>query len=168
MIIDNLFQHKINHHVKKHKLLVRKILTKLIRRCSIAYMTKIMPEFHRPMLSYIEKQKRKSENKKQKDKLLALMGQDGNDQDDGAMKEDDVEDSDEISSDEENEIARNKKDAKEEDSEDSRSESEDDRGYDHLQANAFDIPRVDDIPIVSKLAKMTEKDKLAEMDGQQQ
>lgn len=55
LIVTNLFQHKINHHVNKHKLLVRKILSRLIRRCGLAYVTKIMPEQHRAILVYIEK-----------------------------------------------------------------------------------------------------------------
>lgn len=39
-------------------------------------------------------------------------------------------------------------------------------GYDDLAAPVgTDIPRVDDIPVVSKLAKVTEKERLAEMDG---
>lgn len=39
-------------------------------------------------------------------------------------------------------------------------------GYDDLAAPlGTDIPRVDDIPVVSKLAKVTEKERLAEMDG---
>ena len=36
IIIDNLFQTKINNQVKKHKLLVRKIITKLIRKIGVA------------------------------------------------------------------------------------------------------------------------------------
>lgn len=40
------------------------------------------------------------------------------------------------------------------------------KGLDHLNSNAMDIPRVDDIPIISKLAK--ESEKLAQMDGGQQ
>lgn len=88
-------------------------------------MTRAMPEFHRPMLAYIEKQKRKSENKKQKDRLLALMGKEEGKAVDQTPKEDGEEDSDEFSSDEEaNEIAK-KKDVKEdEDSEDSGSDSD--------------------------------------------
>jgi len=96
LMLENLFQFKTNIHVKKHRLIVRKILTRLIRRCGLNFVTRIMPEFHRPMLAYIEKQKRKSENKKEKNKLLALMG--GNPE--TAMKED-GDSEDEISSDEE-------------------------------------------------------------------
>lgn len=39
LMIDSLFEHKLNHHVKKHKLLVRKLLTRLIRRCGIPFIT---------------------------------------------------------------------------------------------------------------------------------
>jgi len=53
------------------------------------------------------------------------------------------------------------------------SDSEDDDvaagpGTDLLQAPELDIPRVDDIPVVSQLAKQTEAEKLEEMDGEQQ
>ena len=98
MIIENLFTHKSNQHVKKHKLIVRKLLTRLIRRCGINYVTKIMPEFHRPMLAYIEKEKRRAINKKDKAKLLALMGEEAPTEQ--TIKEDGDSDS-EVSSDEE-------------------------------------------------------------------
>lgn len=74
MILDNLFQNKTNPHVKKHKLLVRKILSRLIRRCGIVYLTKIMPEYHKSLLIYLEKEKRKSDNKRSKTKLMMLVG----------------------------------------------------------------------------------------------
>ena len=53
------------------------------------------------------------------------------------------------------------------------SESEEDvieagRGADLLQAPALDIPRVDDIPVVSRLANKTEQERLDDMDGEQQ
>jgi len=64
MLIETLFQNKINYLVNKHKLLVRRIITKLIRRCGINYIKKVMPESHRPMIAYIEKEKRKKMNKK--------------------------------------------------------------------------------------------------------
>jgi len=118
LIIDNLFQHKINGHVKKHKLLVRKILTRLIKKCGLPYMMKIMPEFHRPMITYIERQKRKTENKKTKDRLVSLMGEEGEEQ---GMKEDD---SDGLSSDEEETEIAGRTHTTEVDSEDSESEDE--------------------------------------------
>ena len=74
MIVDTLFSQKTNVLVKKHKLLVRKILKKLMRRCGVNYVNKLMPECHRPMIAYLEKEKRKKLNKKEKEKLLALMG----------------------------------------------------------------------------------------------
>ena len=40
-------------------------------------------------------------------------------------------------------------------------------GVDEFQApGVMDIPRVDDIPIVSKLAKKTREERMAEMDGE--
>ena len=73
IFIDNLFQQKLSYHVKKHKLLVRKIIQKLITKFGPAYVSKIMPEYHRPMISYLEKQKRKEKNKKNKEKLLNIL-----------------------------------------------------------------------------------------------
>ena len=91
---------------------------------------------------------------------------------DQALKEQGDTDSD-VSSDEDmtNEIANTK--GKEEDV-DSEEDLDDEvepiskSGNDALNSNAFDIPTANDIPIISKLAKQTEKEKLANMDGQQQ
>lgn len=59
-----------------------------------------------------------------------------------------------------------------EDDEDDESSDDDDddvpRGRaaaDGLQATGLDIPRVDDIPVVSKLASKTDKERMEEMDG---
>lgn len=46
-----------------------------MRRLSITFVTKIMPEHHRAIINYIEKEKRKAENRKERDRLLALLGQ---------------------------------------------------------------------------------------------
>jgi len=73
-IIDNMFTHELNYHIKKHKLLVRKIIGKMIRRCGVTFVTRTMPESHRPMIAYMEREKRKKMNKKEKERLLALMG----------------------------------------------------------------------------------------------
>ena len=56
-------------------MVVRKIVSKLMRRLSIPFVTKIMPEQHRAIITYIEKEKRKAENRKERDRLLALLGQ---------------------------------------------------------------------------------------------
>lgn len=56
------------------------------------------------------------------------------------------------------------------DSEDGFSDNEESKtaGTDALNAPAYDIPRVDDIPVISKLAKLKEREKVANMDGAQQ
>ena len=41
------------------------------------------------------------------------------------------------------------------------------KGQDAFMAGALDIPTVNDIPIVSKLAKQTEAQRMEEMDGEQ-
>lgn len=73
-IIDNMFTTSLNYHIKKHKLLVRKIISKMIRRCGIQFVTRTMPLSHRPMVAYLEREKRKKMNKKEKERLLTLMG----------------------------------------------------------------------------------------------
>jgi len=87
-IIENMFTTKLNYHIKKHKLLVRKIISKMIRRCGVNFVTKTMPESHRPMVVYLEREKRKKMNKKEKDRLLALMGTVKKDEE-GAKEDDD-------------------------------------------------------------------------------
>lgn len=99
-VIDNMFQSKLNYHIKKHKLLVRRIMNKLIRKCGVQFVTKTMPEYHRPMIAYLEKEKRKKMNKKEKERLMALIGDVP--QESGAAKEDEDDLSSEGSSDEEN------------------------------------------------------------------
>lgn len=74
LLLDVMFQQKTNVHIRKQRLIVRRIVSKLMKRCGVAFVTKIMPEHHRPMIAYIEKVKRKKMNKVQNEKLLALLG----------------------------------------------------------------------------------------------
>lgn len=121
-IIDQLFSQKENNHVKKHKLLVRKIITKLIRKLGVASVTRIMPEMHRAIITYIEREKRKKTNKREKERILELMGKGIDSSKDKPMREDGDESSEDDSSDEEdNQLKLTKKEkaeAEEEDSED--------------------------------------------------
>lgn len=162
-VVDSLFSQKSNPHVKKHKLVVRKILSRLIKRCGVAFMTKLVPEHHRKIITYIEKQKRKQLNKKEKEKLLALMGDENAD----ALKEE-GEESDLSSDEDQNEIGGDPEDVDSEDDGSDLEQAPRQRGVDALQANAADIPLGSDIPVVSKLAKKTEKERMQELDGQQQ
>lgn len=164
LLIDTLFQHKINTLVNKHKLLVRRVVVRLIRRCGINYVRKAMPESHRPMIAYLEKEKRKKMNKKQREKLLALMG---GETEQPAMQDGDEApgSSDESSDEEDNTLQRLPEDVdSDEDASDDGSDYNDGNGADILPTSAMDIPRVDDIPIVSNLAKLSEKQRMAEMD----
>ena len=74
LLVDTMFQQKMNVHVRKQRLIVRRIVSKLMKRCGVPFVTKIMPEHHRPIIAYIEKVKRKKTNKIQQEKLLALLG----------------------------------------------------------------------------------------------
>ena len=154
IFIDNLFSQKLSYHVKKHKLIVRKIIQKLITKFGPNYVSKIMPEFHRPMVSYLEKVKRKEKNKKNKAKLLDILyngeAQDG-------VSDDNSSDSDED---------KDSEDSESDDDQDKRKNQNPGRGADILQANpSYDIPEANDIPIISKLSK---QDKLDQLDGMQQ
>jgi hypothetical protein len=88
-----MFTQKLDYHIKKHKLLVRKIISKMIRRCGSVYVTKMMPETHRPMVAYMEREKRKKMNKKEKERLLALMGTVTAPKEEGAKEDGDSDDS---------------------------------------------------------------------------
>mmetsp|Transcript_24172 Transcript_24172/g.37156 ORF Transcript_24172/g.37156 Transcript_24172/m.37156 type:complete len:286 (+) Transcript_24172:3185-4042(+) len=158
-------------------MLVRKVVTKLIRRLGPIFVTKLMPESHRALITYIERMKRKKENKKNRQKLLALMGGSGKTEE-GAMVEGDGDSSDGDSSDED--IQKYKSVEAEESSDESEAEDSDQDmtgeskpakvrgpGMDRLEA-PMDIPRVDDIPVVSRIAKQSEKDKIANMDKEEQ
>ena len=154
IFIDNLFSQKLSYHVKKHKLIVRKIIQKLITKFGPNYVSKIMPEFHRPMVSYLEKVKRKEKNKKNKAKLLDILyngeAQDG-------VSDDNSSDSDED---------KDSEDSESDDDQDKRKNQNPGRGADILQANpSYDIPESNDIPIISKLSK---QEKLDQLDGMQQ
>ena len=39
----------------KHRLLLRRIVSKLMKRCGSPFVTGLMPSTHRPMIAYIEK-----------------------------------------------------------------------------------------------------------------
>ena len=84
---------------------MRKIIQKLINKFGPAYVSKIMPEFHRPMVSYLEKEKRKEKNKKNKAKLLNIFY---NGEDQGAFSDDNSSDSDDDKDSEDSEDDDNK------------------------------------------------------------
>jgi hypothetical protein len=107
----------MNSLLKKHRLLIRKIVNKLLKKFGTAYVTKLMPEFHKKMIIYLEKEKRKKASKKEKNRILELMGEKTLDD---PTKEGD-EDSDDSSDDEENVLKKSKND---EESDDELSESE--------------------------------------------
>jgi len=62
------------HNMKKHMMLIRKIVSKLIKKMGSTWVRKAMPEEHKALVTYIERMWRKKQNKKIKDKLGALMG----------------------------------------------------------------------------------------------
>ena len=94
-------------------------------------------------------------NKKEKNRLLELMGE----------KVEDAQDSENSDSSDDEAKVLKAEESEESDSEEEQLQS----GYDGLQApGSLDIPRAGDIPIVAKLAKVSEKDKMANMTGEEQ
>ena len=120
MLIQIIFSNKMSPVLKKHRLLIRKIISKLIKKFGSGYVTKLMPEYHKKMIAYLEKEKRKKANKKQKEHLLVLMGEKN---DDTVVKE---EDSSDESSDDENVLKPTKTEV---DSEDEQSDDENEVAY---------------------------------------
>ena len=107
----------MNSLLKKHRLLIKKIINKLLKKFGTVYVTKLMPEFHKKMIVYLEKEKRKKQNKKEKNRILELMGE--KTLDDPTKEGDDS--SDDSSDDEENVLKKSKLD---QESDDEQSESE--------------------------------------------
>jgi len=83
------------------------------------------------------------------------------------MKEEGDSDSDDVSSDEEmtNDKKTNQEDVDSEEELDELENTHGKSGNDALNSNAYDIPIANDIPIIAKLAKQIEKEKLDRMDG---
>jgi hypothetical protein len=129
LVIETLFRNEFCHLIGKHKLQIRKIVQKLLKKFGSPFVTKIMPVHHRKMIMYLEKEKRKKMNKKEKDRILVLMGEKPTEQ---APKEEG--DSDDSESSDEEEATVLKKTKADQDSEESESEDETvgQRGYDTL------------------------------------
>lgn len=118
-------------------------------------MRKITPAKHHPLLDYIERARRKRLNKVKKLKLMALLGKEMPPAEETKEKnagEDSDSDDEMDSGDEDREERYSDKGG--DSSSDSESESEnEEKDTDKLLTDGLDIPRVDNIPVVSKLAK---------------
>lgn len=146
----------------KNNELVKKILNKLIKKLTLQYVKSITPKQHIALIDYLEREKRKRANKKKREQLRALLGQEEKKKDDFLAKlgiadeESDMEMEDEgenrMRDDEDDDKSENYSIGSDDESE---SEEEDEyvRGTDHLMADGYDIPRVENIPVVSRLAK---------------
>jgi len=49
-IVDTIFIHTHISLIKKHKLDIRKIVSKILKKFGAPYLLKLMPEKHRPMI----------------------------------------------------------------------------------------------------------------------
>lgn len=184
-IIQALFPPQPNATISKHRLLLRKVITKLLKRCGTQLISALLPPAHRPIITYIERVQRKQQNKVEKAKLRALLG---SSLPDSETQKSAIDDLDESSSDEsgdevvdqqvggpegrehlgemEDDVAMGEGAVGGEEEDDSEEEQDDgvgQAGGDRLQATGIDIPRVDDIPVVSRLSRKSEKEKMEEM-----
>lgn len=108
------------------------------------------------LIDYIERERRKRLNKVKRRKLLALLGQEDKPKVKMAAMDIDMKEGKENESSSESEGDESEGEDVERYSLDSDSDEEEDedlKGTDTLMTDGFDIPRVDDIPVVSKLAK---------------
>ncbi len=55
-------------------MLIKKILSKFIKKFGLNYVKSITPEKHQKLISYIERDRRKRINKKKREKLMSLLG----------------------------------------------------------------------------------------------
>lgn len=150
----------------KHTALIKKILGKFIRKLGLDYVKSVVPSDHQKLITYIERDRRKRLNKKRKLNLLALLGKEEKEKEKKIVGMDGLSSSEE--SDDELEVdeseMRDEDDEKQSNDSDASDESEDDdnervRGGDLMMTDSMDIPRVDDIPVVSKLAGKKEVQK---------
>lgn len=150
----------------KHLALIRKLIGKLLKKIGHAAVKKLTPVKHLPLIEYIERARRKRTNKAKRNKLLALLGQPIPEQQQAQPKKliEDSDSDDEMDSDDgegeiEEHFSDDEGDSQEGESDDDSASSSDDdqqeevKGADHLMTDTIDIPRVDNIPVVSKLAK---------------
>ena len=150
----------------KHLALIRKLIGKLLKKIGHAAVKKLTPVKHLPLIEYIERARRKRTNKAKRNKLLALLGQPIPEQQQAQPKKlnEDSDSDDEMDSDDgegeiEEHFSDDEGDSQEGESDDESASSSDDdqqeevKGADHLMTDTIDIPRVDNIPVVSKLAK---------------
>lgn len=72
LILQHVFGMKDS---RKYTMVIRKILAKLISRVGLAQVKSATTKEHQKLIAYIEREKRKRVNAKERVKLLALMGQ---------------------------------------------------------------------------------------------
>lgn len=143
----------------KHATLIRKLVGKLLKKLGPVYVKRVTPKRHHALLEYIEHARRNRTNKAKTIKLVALLGRTGEEKAPGqggaGVKSEDSDSDDDMDSGEDEASERYSQDGNESDgSSDEESETEDQaKGGDTLMTDGQDIPRVDNIPVVSNLAK---------------
>ena len=162
-VLDSILAHGIfalpDYKRTKHLAIIRKLLGKLLKKLGLSYVKKATPPKHVPLIDYIERARRKRINKANRMKLLALLGKDTEETTTAAnagkkVEEDDSDDELESADEEEHEVEEHFSDDSDDSSSDDESDNEDAKaGGDMLMTDTIDIPRVDNIPVVSRLVK---------------
>jgi hypothetical protein len=162
-VLDSILAHGIfalpDYKRTKHLAIIRKLLGKLLKKLGPSYVKKATPTKHVPLIDYIERARRKRINKANRLKLLALLGKDTEETKSPSagkkVEEDDSEDELESADEEEHEVEEHFSDDSDDSSSgDDDSDAEDAKaGGDTLMTDTLDIPRVDNIPVVSRLVK---------------
>jgi hypothetical protein len=161
-VLDSILAHGIfalpDYKRTKHLAIIRKLLGKLLKKLGPSYVKKATPPKHVPLIDYIERARRKRINKANRMKLLALLGKDTDETTTPnagkKVEEDDSEDELESADEEEHEVEEHFSDDSDDSSSGDESDNEDAKaGADMLMTDTADIPRVDNIPVVSRLVK---------------
>lgn len=155
----------------KHGALIKKLVGKLIKKVGSQQIRKAVPSKHHALLDYIERARRKRMNKAKRSKLMALLGRSEEEVKEAIKEESDSEseEEEEMGAGEDAEMEEHFESDSDEGlpSSDEEEEEEAKRGADLLATGGIDIPRVDNIPVVSKLAKERkqelERSKLAQL-----
>ena len=148
-------------------MVIRKILAKLISRVGLPQVKSATTKEHQKLIAYIEREKRKRVNAKERVKLLALMGQEAAEDDQIDMNEEQQGSESEGENNEHmTDRQKGESDSESDDSEASDEEAtlDNQNGKDRLAGAMLpyqiDIPMSRNIPVVSTLAKqMLKEDK---------
>lgn len=157
----------------------RRVITKLIYKLGFEYLQKVVTGENRRVLVYLDRENRKKKNKKERLRLLAILGGHKSVEElrEKAKKDSiqEIDSDDDEDSDLEEQYGNKEKaqdvdmesDGEDDSDDDYDDEDDENDAHDNLQVNAMDIPMAaDDIPVISSLAKEEENQSKAEKKSQ--